>query len=147
MREAQVTGTMLTAHIPKDGCGVKTLGPFPLPRGTINADQKKTIFEQTGVTVINRGNAKKTWEPRSLSLKGPSDQVDAALEMAIQCIEHNGVDGGRADPAAQDRLLQAAQDARAERLAQVGAVEHAQEQSPRQAAFEGEFFPISLNGF
>ena len=69
------------------------LGPFPI-KGTLTAEQRAEIRDATGCSAAIRERGQ--WGQRVLTLCGPCDKLQAAHKMALQKVELNGDDGGRA---------------------------------------------------
>ena len=69
------------------------LGPFPI-KGTLTAEQRLEIRDATGCSAAIRERGQ--WNQRMLTLCGPCDKLQAAHKMALEKVELNGDDGGRA---------------------------------------------------
>ncbi len=76
------------------------LGPFPV-KGTLTAEQRQEIREATGCSASIRERGQ--WNQRMLTLCGPCDKLQAAHKMALEKVELNGDEGGRASAAAEPR--------------------------------------------
>ena len=60
------------------------LGPFPVEEGTLTAEDRAAILQETGCSVSVRGRTQ--WGSRGLTVCGPPSRLVAAKRMAEEAI-------------------------------------------------------------
>ena len=75
------------------------LGPFQV-KGTLTSEQRQEIKEKTGCSAAIRERGQ--WGQRMLTVTGPCEKLALAHKMAMEKVELNGEDEGRAPPEPKD---------------------------------------------